>query len=62
MEVFRQHGMADAIIKRAGNMSRISQVSWVTTLGGESPWDRKRIASVPTFGGGDNSTQSNPYM
>lgn len=51
METLRQHNIA-ARIKAVGCPIRnMSQTDWRTSLGGEGPYDGRRIASVPTFGG-----------
>lgn len=62
MEIFRQHGMADPVLNKAGSMRYISRVQWATSLGGDGPFDRKHIASVEAFGGGEESDQAQTYM
>jgi 2,4-dichlorophenol 6-monooxygenase len=62
MELFRQHGTADPVIEKAGSMRYISRIQWATSLGGSGPFDRKQIASVEAFGGGEESNQAQTYM
>jgi 2,4-dichlorophenol 6-monooxygenase len=52
MEIFRQHGISEAI-KAVGCPPRnMSQVLWQTSLGGTGPFDRRILGSVPCYGGG----------
>jgi 2,4-dichlorophenol 6-monooxygenase len=52
MEIFRQHGFADAIYAAGSPMSKISCVRWCTSLGGDGPLDRRVIHRMDAFGGG----------
>lgn len=62
MEIFRQHGMAEAIAADAGTMRYISKVQWSSSLGGSGPFDRRQIGSVNAFGGGEESDQAATYQ
>ncbi len=53
MEVFRQHGLADAIYAVGTPMENMCQVRWRTTLGGTDPLDAKTFYTMDAFGGGD---------
>jgi 2,4-dichlorophenol 6-monooxygenase len=52
MEIFRQHGVADAIYQRSIPLKYISTSRWCTSLGGDGPYDRKVLFEIETFGGG----------
>src|SRR5439155_1113801 len=52
MEVFRQHGVADAIFDVGCPIEKFGKVRWLTSLGGDGPLDRKLIHSMDAFGGG----------
>lgn len=52
MEVFRQHGVADAIFKVGCPIEKFGKVRWLTSLGGDGPLDRKIIHTMDAFGGG----------
>jgi 2,4-dichlorophenol 6-monooxygenase len=51
MEVFRQHGVADAIFEVGCPIEMFGQVRWLTSLGGDGPLDRKIIHQMDAFGG-----------
>ena len=52
MEIFRQHGVADAVYRRAAPLENIRSVRWCTSLGGNDPLDRRTFHEVDAFGGG----------
>ncbi len=52
MEVFRQHGVADAIYAVGTPMQHMSKVRWRTSLGGDGPLDAKTFYEIDAFGGG----------
>jgi 2,4-dichlorophenol 6-monooxygenase len=52
MEIFRQHGMDEDITGPGCPPQNMEEVIWQTTLGGDGPYDRKILGSVPCFGGG----------
>jgi 2,4-dichlorophenol 6-monooxygenase len=52
MEVFRQHGIADAIYRVGCPIEKFGQVRWMTSLGGDGELDRKTIFEMDAFGGG----------
>ena len=52
MEVFRQHGVADAIYAVGTPTKHMSKVRWRTSLGGDGPLDAKTFYEIDAFGGG----------
>lgn len=52
MEIFRQHGVADAIYAVGTPMHQMSKVRWRTSLGGDGPLDGKTFYEIDAFGGG----------
>ncbi|POX52002.1 aromatic ring hydroxylase [Streptomyces sp. Ru71] len=52
MEIFRQHGIYDAVTERASTTERFGRVRWQTTLTGDGPLDVKVIHEMDAFGGG----------
>jgi 2,4-dichlorophenol 6-monooxygenase len=52
MEIFRQHGVADAIYRRSMPLASISRIRYCTSLGGDGPLDRKTFFALDSFGGG----------
>ncbi|KAM5357362.1 hypothetical protein ACJZ2D_016338 [Fusarium nematophilum] len=62
MEILRQYGLADPIIEKSGTMRYISRVQWSSSLGGDSPYDRKILGTVEAFGGGEETDQANIYQ
>ena len=52
MEIFRQHGVADAIYEVGCPIEKFGKVRWLTSLGGDGPLDRKLIHAMDAFGGG----------
>src|SRR5215203_3998451 len=52
MEVFRQHGVAEAILEVGAPIEKFGKVRWVTSLGGDGPMDQKVIHQMDAFGGG----------
>ncbi|GAB86933.1 FAD-dependent monooxygenase [Gordonia rubripertincta] len=53
MEVFRQHGIADALYEVGAPIDKFGQIRWMTSLGGDGPLDRKVIHRMDAFGGGE---------
>jgi 2,4-dichlorophenol 6-monooxygenase len=52
MEIYRQHGLADAIYQVGAPLENFSQVRWRTTLGGDGPLDGRTYHVMDCFGGG----------
>lgn len=50
MEIFRQYGIADEIVKQGTPPHQMSQIVWQTSLGGDGPVDRKVLATLDTWG------------
>ena len=51
MEVYRQHGIADAIYEVGCPIEKFGQIRWMTSLGGDGPLDRREIHRMDAFGG-----------
>ncbi len=51
MEIYRQHGVADAIYEVGCPIEKFGQIRWMTSLGGDGPLDRKEIHRMDAFGG-----------
>lgn len=52
MEIYRQHGLADAVYEKGAPVEAFSQVRWRTTLGGTAPLDARDYHVMDSFGGG----------
>src|SRR4051812_31402691 len=52
MEIFRQHGVAEAILEVGAPIEKFGKVRWMTSLGGDGPMDAKLIHAMDAFGGG----------
>lgn len=52
MEVFRQHGVADAIYAVGTPPPQMSKVRWRTSLAGDGPLDGRTFYEIDAFGGG----------
>ncbi|WUH90952.1 FAD-dependent monooxygenase [Streptomyces sp. NBC_00433] len=52
MEIFRQHGLHEAVVERAAPPEKFGRVRWQTTLTGDGPLDRRVIHEMDAFGGG----------
>ncbi len=52
MEIFRQHGVAEAVYAVGTPMDMMRKVRWRTTLGGEGPLDARTFYEIDAFGGG----------
>jgi len=52
MEVFRQHGIAQAIYEVGCPIEKFGKVRWLTSLGGDGPLDGRIIHEMDAFGGG----------
>lgn len=52
MEVFRQHGVADAIYARSMPLEHIARIKYCTSLAGDGPLDRRTFFALDAFGGG----------
>lgn len=50
MEIFRQHGIADAMVEKGTPPRQMSQIVWQTSLGGDGPLDRKVLGTHDTWG------------
>ena len=53
MEIFRQHGVAEAIYEVGAPMENMGRVNWATSLGGDGPLDRRSLGHLSAFAGGD---------
>lgn len=61
MEIFRQHGMSDAIYAQGSAIRNMSQVMWQTSLGGDGKHDRKIIGILPSYGGAEGTLLYETY-
>ena len=52
MEIFRHHGLSDAVYAASPPRSMMSKAHWYTSLGGDGPIDRIRILALDALGGG----------
>jgi 2,4-dichlorophenol 6-monooxygenase len=52
MEIFRQHGLANAVYAQGTPAKLMERVLFMTSLGGDQPLDRKMIGSLDGYGGG----------
>jgi 2,4-dichlorophenol 6-monooxygenase len=52
MEIFRQHGIVDAIRAASAPIDKMGRVQWMTSLGGDGPLDRRVFQTMEAFGGG----------
>jgi 2,4-dichlorophenol 6-monooxygenase len=52
LEIFGQHGMADDFYEVSPPLDTFSAVTFNTSLGGDEPWDRRRLHSIPAWSGG----------
>ncbi|MGQ0480954.1 MAG: FAD-dependent monooxygenase [Pseudonocardia sp.] len=57
MEIFRQHGMANAIYEVGCPIEKFGKVRWLTSLGGDGELERKTIHEMDSFGGGSLRAQ-----
>jgi 2,4-dichlorophenol 6-monooxygenase len=49
LEILRQVGLEDEVRRRGCPPENFTHTSWYTSLGGDEPWDRKLIASIPSW-------------
>jgi 2,4-dichlorophenol 6-monooxygenase len=52
MEIFRQHGLDQAVAEQAAPLEKFGKVRWQTTLTGDGPLDARVIHEMDAFGGG----------
>jgi 2,4-dichlorophenol 6-monooxygenase len=52
MEIYRQHGLADAVYEASAPRDMMAKVHWYTSLGGDGPVDRVRLLTADALGGG----------
>lgn len=55
LEIFRQHGIADAVVAAGCPTKHMSRVDFRTGLGGDELYDSKLISHVDAFGGGEGN-------
>jgi hypothetical protein len=51
MEIYRHHGMDEALHTVGTPQANMCQWTWSTSLGGNESFDRKQIAVIPAWGG-----------
>ncbi len=52
MEIFRQHGIADAVTEVGAPLEKFGKVRFQTSLAGEGPLDARLLHELDAFGGG----------
>ena len=62
MEIFRQHNVAERIQMTSCPTSNLSQTDWRTAPGGNSPYDGRLLASLPSFGAYPGTPEREPYQ
>jgi 2,4-dichlorophenol 6-monooxygenase len=53
MEVLAQHGLADEIYRQGSPPEKSSAMVWLTSLGGDAPYDRRVLHRTDAYGGGE---------
>lgn len=61
LETFRQHGIAQQIQEQACPLHHMGRVEWRTSLGGNSPFDRRLLGHVIAAGGAAGTEQAEMY-
>src|SRR6187402_3980157 len=61
MEIFRQHGIADSILKHGTPPRMMSKMVWQTSLGGDNFVDGQVLGSVDTWGCKEGTEQNYIY-
>lgn len=51
MEIFAQHGLAESIYREGSPPENSSAMVWLTSLGGDAPYDRKVLYRTGAYGG-----------
>jgi 2,4-dichlorophenol 6-monooxygenase len=54
MEIFRQHGVAEAIYVRSAPQENMAKTYWITTIGGDGPLDRVAYLEQDVLGAGES--------
>lgn len=52
MEIFALHGAAGAVYAASAPRHNHGKITWMTSLGGDGPFDRRTIAEIDIMGGG----------
>ncbi|SMD25718.1 FAD-dependent monooxygenase [Kibdelosporangium aridum] len=52
MEIFRQHGVHEAVIEQGASLELFGKLRWLTTIAGDAPMDAQLIHEMDAFGGG----------
>ena len=53
LEMFAQHGFADAVYAEGSSLEAMGRISFRTSLGGDGPFDRRKIGDLDGYGGGE---------
>ncbi|HEY4095523.1 MAG TPA: FAD-dependent monooxygenase [Baekduia sp.] len=53
MEIFGQYGIGDTVLAEGCPPENFCETSWYTSLGGDEPWDRQVITSIPSWSHSD---------
>src|SRR6202021_1961352 len=51
MSIFRQHGLAEAMIEAGAPLDKFGQIRWVTSLAGDGEFDGRVVHEMDAFGG-----------
>lgn len=52
LEMYRQHGIDEAIYEVGAPLDRFGKIRWVTSIGGDRSFERQLIHEMDAFGGG----------
>jgi 2,4-dichlorophenol 6-monooxygenase len=52
MEIFRQHGLEEAVTEPGAPLEKFGQIRWLTSLAGDGALDGRLIHEMDAFGGG----------
>ncbi len=52
MEIFSQHGLAEQVYAEGSSLEHMGRISFRTSLGGDGPFDRRKIGDLDGYGGG----------
>lgn len=61
MEIFRLHNLDEELRSNSCPERYMSQIAWMSTLGGSGPTDRKLIYKTSCFGGEDGTDRNTTY-
>ena len=53
MEILDRHGIADEVYRRGCPREQFAAMAWLTSLGGDGPFDRRVLHRASNYGGGE---------